>query len=347
MDNLNDLVNWGEKIQSELNLVDSDSFQDSSLFYIIIKANQQNPWFTKDNILLALQNCANMLGESTLNIWWNFYSNKKESFNKQKKIALIMAGNIPAVGFQDLLYILLTGNHAQIKLSSEDSFLIPFLLKYLLEINKEWGKRVEIVDKVKDFDAVIATGSNNSARYFEYYFGKFPNLIRKSRTSIAHIDGTETEFDWKNLQKDIYSYFGMGCRNVNFLGILNGVEIENVISKLEPEFQNNFKQHHKYLNNLDYHKSVCLINKIPFLDGGTVLFRESREIFSPLSVIHYSFFKDYNEWNEFIGINEGNIQCVIGDKNKQGSIKFGESQLPNLLDYPDNVDVTEFILGLN
>ncbi len=346
MNEFNDFIKLGDKLQIEILNLQKFEPEETNFLIAVNKAKQQNLWFTKENIVLALQNCVNMLGENSLSLWYSKYKSVNHLFNKNKKIALIMAGNIPAVGFQDLLYVLLTGNIAQIKLSSEDGFLIPAIADLLFSINFSWKEKIEFVNKIAHFDAVVATGSNNSARYFEYYFGKFPNIIRKSRTSILVINGDENEEDWKNIQKDVFTYFGMGCRSVNFLCLLNGVKVDGVIQNLETQKQIALLQHHKYLNNLDYYKSVFLINKQFFLDGGSVLFKESKEIFSPLSVLHFAYFDDLIELRGFIQSNEENIQCVI-DKNRNFSnIQPGGSQLPTLLDYPDNIDVTNFIIHL-
>jgi hypothetical protein len=346
MDNQLDFIRWGNLLQQEILNLQKEVPDINDFLVAVNKAKQQNTWFTKHNIVLALQNCVNILSESSVASWYNNYKSLTHRFNQNKKIALIMAGNIPAVGFQDLLYVLLSGNVAQVKLSSEDSFLIPALLESLYSINNNWRDKVDFVPKIAGFDAVIATGSNNSARYFEYYFGKYPNVIRKSRTSVAVIYGDENEQDWKNLQKDIFTYFGMGCRSVNFLCLLKGVEMEWVIQNLEPQNQHELLQHHKYLNNLDYHKSVFLINRQKFLDGGSVLFRESSDVFSPLSVLHFAFFDKVEQLNEFIESNEGDIQCVIDKNQKISKIQPGGSQLPTLMDYADNVDITNFILQL-
>jgi hypothetical protein len=341
-----DFIQWGRLLELEIKNLKQENPDSNNFLFAVNKAKQQNSWFTINNIVLALQNCVSFLSNDSLRLWSSNYKPHIQKCNQNKKIALIMAGNIPAVGFQDLLYVLLTGNNAQVKLSSEDSFLIPAMLEILYSVNNYWKSKIDLVTKISGFDAVIATGSNNSARYFEYYFGKFPNIIRKSRTSLAVIYGDENEQDWKNLQNDIFSYFGMGCRSVNFLCLLKGVSLERVIQKLEPQNQKELLYHHKYLNNLDYHKSVFLINREKFFDGGTVLFKESTEIFSPLSVIHYNFFENMDDVKLFINSNDTNLQCIVDKDQNIGKILPGTSQLPSLLDYPDNIDITNFILSL-
>jgi hypothetical protein len=252
-----------------------------------------------------------------------------------------MAGNIPGVGFLDLLCVLLSGHVAAVKLSRQDEIMIQVLMKWLLSIEPRFKKNLEFRDRLDHTDAVIATGSDNTARYFEYYFGKQPHIIRKNRTSVAVLDGTESKADIQHLGDDIFSYFGMGCRNVTKLYLPTGFDFAQFLPYLESFSAVGL--HHKYRNNYDYQKSIMLVNNVRHLDNGFLLARESADLVSPTSVLYYQFYSDTGELENLLGENPQKIQCIVG----KGRIDFGKAQSPEPWDYADGVDVLQFLDELN
>ncbi|WP_392437940.1 acyl-CoA reductase [Cruoricaptor ignavus] len=316
------------------------SAQQKDFAGILQRSEIENPWFTQQNLRFALNSWAELLNEENLNNWLKNY----EFLNKGKRIGLILAGNIPMVGFHDVICVILSGNFPLIKLSSKDRLLIPFLLKLWQEFS-EGDVQFEIVEKLQDFDAVIATGSNNTAHYLEFYFKDKPRIIRKNRTSIAILSGEETDADLQNLARDIFQYFGMGCRNVSRLFIPKSFEInrlfENFISF------GHIINHHKYANNYDYNKAIFLLNRDDFWDNNFVMLREEASLFSPISVLNFSRYENLQEVEEFITENETDIQAVVSNfQLKIPVVKFGEAQQPSLETYADNVDTMKFLAGL-
>lgn len=308
-----------------------------SLQTVINRQVSYNGWFTKENVRGSLLNLGSQLKYSPILGWSSSYT-----FNeKPKKVAVIMAGNIPLVGFHDFLSVLVSGNKIVAKLSSDDKTLLPALGQHLIEFVPGLKDRIVFTTgRIGEIDAVIATGSDNSMQYFEQYFGKYPNIFRKNRTSIAVLNGDETEEDIKSLGSDIFDYFGLGCRNVSHLMLPEGFELsrffEGVIS--HGEVINN----NKYGNNYDYNKAVYLMNKLEMLDNNFCLLRESNELFSPLSMIHYQFYKDQSDIDSYIKEHESKIQVVVG----RDYLDYGKAQCPALDDYADGVDVMAWLGGL-
>ncbi|WP_417428882.1 acyl-CoA reductase [Halpernia sp.] len=310
---------------------------DNEFANLIRISENENPWFTENYQKLALKDWASLLIEENLNEWLSKY-NFSES---RKRVGLILAGNIPLVGFHDIVCVILSGNIPLIKLSSKDKRLIPFLLK-LWKVFSENEIEYEFVEKLENLDSVIATGSNNTARYLEYYFKDYDRIIRKNRTSIAVIKGDETDEELQLLAKDIFTYFGLGCRNVTRLFIPKDFELERLFLNFL-----NFKNvinHHKYANNYDYNKAIYLLNQELFWDNNFVMLKEDEALFSPLSVVNFSIYENINEVKDFIEKNEQEIQCVVG---KSGfnfkTIPFGEAQHPNLNTFADNVNTLKFL----
>ncbi|MBL7858347.1 MAG: acyl-CoA reductase [Cyclobacteriaceae bacterium] len=324
------------KLGKYLHAIDEVEFQ-----VLLEKVRNENPWFTEESLLLSLNGLHNYLDDGRLRRWKSNYS---FSIGASKVVALIMAGNIPLVGFHDLLCILITGNCAQIKQSSKDSILIPFVTEKLIQLEPRFSDRIKFVDRLTDFDAVIATGSDNSSRYFQYYFGKYPHIIRQNRTSIAILTGTETDDELRALAEDAFSYFGLGCRNVSKLYVPEGY----MFSKLFEQWQHreNIIHHHKYCNNYDYQKSIMLVNRIPFLDNGFVMLTESARLVSPISVIYYEYYKDLSSLKENLENLKTKIQCMVG-KVSPATIPFGQAQSPELWDYADQIDTVKFLSELN
>jgi hypothetical protein len=304
---------------------------------VLKKSEIENPWFTADNQKFALTQWSDLLTQGNINEWLQNYSPSKT----RKKVGLILAGNIPLVGLHDVISVILSNHIPLIKLSSKDKTMLPFLLKKWSEFSEETID-FEFVERLENFDAVIATGSNNTARYLEYYFKNHLSIIRKNRTSIAVLKGDETEEELKLLAHDIFQYFGLGCRNVTRIFIPQ----EFVIDRLFESFID-FKEiinHNKYANNYDYNRAVYLLNQDKFWDNNFVMLKEDAQLFSPLSVINFSRYSSLDEVKDFIAENEESIQCVVA-KNELGidSIQFGEAQNPGLNTYADNVDTMKFL----
>ncbi|WP_316803770.1 acyl-CoA reductase [Pedobacter nototheniae] len=308
----------------------------------IFAAQNSNAWFTTDNVKKSILSFSEMLNEVDIDAWF-----KSVNFTaSSKKVGLILAGNIPMVGFHDVLCVLATGNIALIKLSSSDDKLLKTVLAELLKIEPAFEDKIQYVERLKDFDAVIATGSNNSSRYFDYYFSKVPNIIRKNRNSVAVLTGNETKEDIQNLGADIFDYFGLGCRNVSKLYFPAGYDIANFYEGIE-----NYQpiiNHFKYNNNYDYNKSIYLVNAAKHFDNGFLLLKEDDSLTSPLAVLFYEEYQHLEAVETILKDKEEQIQCVItkADLNMH-TFNFGESQHPKLWDYADNVNTIDFLNQLN
>ncbi len=305
---------------------------------LIINQEMLNPWFTPENVRSALKAIAGELTEKNLDEWINAYPELEEDTNPITA-GIIMAGNIPLVGFHDFLSVLISGNKIKAKTSSKDSQLIVYLANILEYINEEFKNLIEFTDShISDFDVIIATGSNNSSRYFEYYFGKYPNIIRKNRSSIAIIEGDEKEDDLLDLGTDIFSYFGLGCRNVSKIYLPAGYDI-SVFSDYWKKFEDVIRNV-KYANNYDFNKAVYIVNKDKFLDTGYLLLKESNALSSPVSVLYYEFYESRTTLKNELELLKENIQCLVG---REG-IPYGKAQSPKLWDYADGIDTIEFLL---
>lgn len=308
---------------------------------LVDSARQENAWFTKASIQMALQGLEQFLYTEQLTKWTRSYTLQPE---KSKTVALVLAGNIPLVGFHDFLCVLISGHHVQLKLSSKDSKLFRYIIKHLVWLEPRFEKLISIKeDKLENFDAVIATGGDNSARYFEYYFGKYPHIIRKNRTSCAILTGTESDADLNALGNDIFSYFGLGCRNVSKVYVPQGYDLARILSSLD--HYKDIIHHHKYCNNYDYQKSILLVNSSPFLDNGFILLQESNKLVSPISVLYYEYYKDREELKSNVKAIEEKLQCIVG-KVEPATINFGQAQYPLLWDYADQIDALKFLDAL-
>jgi hypothetical protein len=305
------------------------------------EAANENPWFTEANVRLALSGIQQNLTKENLNQWTSQYDFSQVT---SKNVGLVMAGNIPLVGFHDLLAVLISGHKAMVKLSSKDSRLITFLLEKLFTIKPDLRASVTIQQQaLKGFDAVIATGSDNTARHFEYYFRNVPNIIRRNRTSCAILTGQESEAELRKLGEDIFSYFGLGCRNVSKLYVPDDYDITKLF-----QAWNDFEpiiHHHKYANNYDYQKSILLVNKHPFLDNGFVLLQESDKLVSPIAVVYYQRYNTHQEVENLLTAAKEKIQCMVGNQ-APATVPFGQAQHPALWDYADGVDTLKFLASL-
>lgn len=312
---------------------------------LLIEVPKQNAWFTKENLFNSFIALIELLEKENITKWLSAY----EKINKPKekhKIGVIMAGNIPAVGFHDLLCVLISGNHFVGKFSSKDSTM-EFLCKTIIEIEPEFEKYISINEKIspKEIDAIIATGSNNTARYFEYYFGNKPNVIRKNRNSVAILNGKETKEQLEQLSNDIFMYFGLGCRSVSKVYIPENYAIENIFLSFEKH--SDLRNHNKYANNYDYHRAIYLMEQHKFLDNGFVILKENEALNSPVSVVHYQKYNNKDILKKELEILKEELQCIVGgEKIIDNMVDFGQSQKPTLSDYADNIDTMKFLLNL-
>jgi len=305
-------------------------------------ANANNGWFTEDNLRFACKSWSVALSEENLKQWLSAYTIKTKD---PKIVAIVMAGNVPLVGFHDFLSVLISGNKVVAKLSSNDKHLLPYLAEQLISIEAGFKDHIYFTEgKLENFDAVIATGSNNTARYFDYYFGKYPNIIRKNRNSVAVLSGTETTEQLESLADDIFRYFGLGCRNVSKIYIPKDYDFD-------PFFNAMFSwkhiiNDHKYINNYDYNKAVYLMSLFKILDNEFLLLKEDKGFSSPISVVFYEYYDSPERLAEHISENEENIQCVISEQALDKVTPFGKAQTPNLWNYADGTDTLEFLYKL-
>ena len=303
-----------------------------------------NSFFSKKNILKSLLSWSNVLTKKSID---NFLSNYLIKIKKrEKKVAIIMAGNIPLVGFHDFFCVILSGNFAIIKLSSKDSHLFKFILSFLVRENPDFSTKFDVVEnKLQIFDAVIATGNNISANQFELYFKKYPKIIRKNRHSIAILNGNETKKEIELLANDIFYYYGLGCRNVSKIFIPNNYNLDILFKSFV--LWNEVINKNSYANNYNYYRAIYLLNKEVFFDNGFVLLKESEKIGSPVGTIYFEYYKSDNQIKEMIKKNNEKIQCIVSNNNYPKTIKFGETQMPNLNDFADDIDTFNFLLKLN
>ncbi|HLV42532.1 MAG TPA: acyl-CoA reductase [Brumimicrobium sp.] len=327
---------WGEKAEkSALNPYVAGEFYDR-METAILGAKAHNGWFSEESIRESLMAIGESLSEESLSAWLANYPIVKNP----KSVGLILAGNIPLVGFHDILSTVLSGNKANIKLSRDDKILIPLLLEIIVALQPELKEQINIVDKLNDAEAVIATGSDNTARYFEKYFGHLPRVIRKNRTSVAVINGNETPEELKELGKDIFTYYGLGCRNVSHLLLPKDYDLDKIFGAIVGYGE--VINHNKYCNNYDYYKAIFLMNQEKIIENGFVLTRETEELFAPVAMLHYHFYETEEDAKTYIEEHKEKIQALIG----KDYIPFGAAQSPALDDYADGVDTMEFLTGL-
>jgi hypothetical protein len=305
-----------------------------------------NPWFTPEYLGKALNGIASMLEEDVLEKWLRPYSLSQPASVKVKTIGLVMAGNIPLVGFHDLMSVLATGHRVLARPSSKDDRLIKKIAGILSTIDPEIGGRISFTEDIlSGMDAVIATGSNNSARYFEYYFRNIPHIIRKNRNGVAVLTGNESDEELAALGEDIFTYFGMGCRNVTKLYIPEAYDLK-ILLKVLDRFQYLYR-HHKYGNNVDYYRTIYLMNRVPFLDNGVLLLKEDAAISSPVGVVFYERYSEIDALHIQLDLHREEIQCIVSaDRGILHSILPGSTQKPMPWDYADGVDTIRFLMEL-
>lgn len=331
------LVTWLDEA-----LTGANQQKKLQLTHILTEIHHANQWFTPEYVQFALSQICQTLKEVDI------HQEQLKSFycTKPHRIAIIMAGNIPAVGFLDLLHTLITGNIAICKLSSNDKILIPFLIEIMKDELPQLNEAVFFSDDIiKNFDAVIASGSNNAARYFNYYFSKYPHIIRKNRNSIAILTGNESHEELQKLADDVFIYFGLGCRNVSALFVPEMYDFEPLITAFQK--YHHISYHHKYMNNYDYYRAVFLLNYIPFYDGGFFLLTQHKSIQSPPAVIYYQHYQTVHQIKNFIHQHQNDIQCVVSFLPEISSIPAGTTQRTGLFDFADGINTLEFLKSLD
>ncbi len=323
---------------------------DEDLETAIRQSSAENQWFTDEHIRSALKAIAErFLDRDALGSWAAQYPLADPGY-PEKTVGLIMAGNIPLVGFHDWLCVFVAGQRAKVKLSDKDKRLLPLLVQKMGQWRQDSWAYTEFLsdtDFLKAFDAVIATGSNNTARYFEQYFGKYPNIIRRNRNSIAVLTGNETAPELYALGRDIFSYFGLGCRNVSKLYVPHGYDFDTLLEALH-EYRE-IIHHNKYKNNFDYNFTLFIINNIPHKNNGCLLLREDTALQARIASVHYEYYNNLEELDTSLISRKGDIQCIVGQVSLPhlSVLPFGKSQEPALTDYADGIDVMEFLSALN
>lgn len=341
-------MNLDERINAFIELgkvLKEPSSYPENLSMAIQKSQSANGWFIPEFVESALVNIGSALSEENIRKWLEPYKTKLENKKDQKVTGVIMAGNVPAVGFHDFLSILESGNIFKGKTSSTDPYLLPAIADILIEIEPRFKESITFTDaRLGEIDQIIATGSNNTSRYFEYYFGKYPNIIRRNRNSAAILTGKETEEEIKLLGKDIFTYFGLGCRNVSKLFVPKGYDFDHFFKGI---FDYSWVvNNNKYGNNYDYHKTLYLMKKTKLWDNGFIFLKEDIGLASPVASLFYENYNDVEELKDRLRMDKDHIQCLVAsDKSaSESAIPFGKTQQPELWDYADNVDTMKFLL---
>lgn len=324
------------------------SVPNNELFFekfeqLIQLSQSHNGWYTPEQVYFSIQSWAKALTQENLDQWTSSYN---FTTTEPKTIALILAGNIPLVGFHDFISVLVSGHNVLVKTSSDDQHLLPFLAKYLITVEPQLANKITFVaGKLEGFDAVIATGSNNTARYFEYYFKDKPSIIRKNRNSVAVLNGQETKEQLIALGEDIFRYFGLGCRNVSKLFVPKDYSFDAFFEAIF-EYQEVI-HYEKYANNYDYNKAVFLMSNYKLLDNGFLTLKEDSSHASPISSVFYEYYDSLTELEKRLKTEAETIQCIVSNNLIKNSIPFGQTQRPQLWDYADNVDTISFSLTIN
>lgn len=316
---------------------------ESDLQLLSKKAAVKNPWFTHENIAFAIQGISHLLQKDKIQQW---VASRHFQPEIPKTIGIAMAGNIPLVGFHDYLCILVAGHRAQVKLSTQDNELLPYLNQLLVDLEPRFNGCVTFEERLSKYDAAIATGSDNTGRYFSYYFKNVPHIIRRNRSSCAILIGGETDAEIDALGKDVFTYFGLGCRNVSKLYIPEEYDLIPLLRSWEKYTE--LINHNKYANNYNYQRSIHLINLKHFYDNGAVLLIEEQQLVSPIGTVYYERYSDQADLKSRISNHTDKLQCIVSAKGwYKGSIEFGKAQLPEVWDYADNIDTLKFLEDLN
>jgi len=346
IDAFSKLGNFLSQFKTE-DFIQKESVENNDVFFerftnAINGAQHKNGWFLPEQVIFSIAQWSKALQKESLLDWTNLYH-----FNiaEPKKVGIVMAGNIPLVGFHDLLSILICGHHALVKLSSNDVRLIPLMCEYLIGIEPNFENSIEFTQgKLENFDAVIATGSNNTARYFEYYFKGKPNIIRKNRNSVAVLTGNETKEELEALGEDVFRYYGLGCRSVSKFFIPRGYDFDAFYKSIF-KYQNLLK-HEKYTNNYDYNKAVYLMSNFKLLDNGFLMLKEDKSYSSPISSVFYEYYENYEDLKLLFEQKDKQLQCIVNFQKNTKNVDFGKTQYPDLQDYADGIDTVDFLLKI-
>lgn len=327
-------IKWGKVLNDP-----PDVWKEATL-----NASVQNSWFEPRFISLSLTNIVEeYLDEQKLRQWISGYALKD---CEPKKVGIIMAGNLPLVGFHDVLSVFISGHRSKIKLAQKDQVLWPVLLDLFLSVDDRVGPYFEVVEKLKEVDAVLATGSNNSARYFQYYFGKYPHIIRKNRVGVAVLNGYETDDDLLQLGQDVFLYFGLGCRNVSSLFVPRDYDFTRIL-KLWGQFHY-IKENNSYHNNYDYNLAIYIMGKMSYLSNDVIFLVEQESLASRIAAINYQYYDDIPQVIALLSNLQEDIQVVVSTMNLSPLETFlpGKAQVPGLGDYADGIDTLKFLIGL-
>ena len=322
--------------QSIVNYKSDDAWQA-----MLYKAQINNQWFELKQTEKSIQSWLDALTDENIDKWVSNYSLPLQIHGK--RMGIIMAGNIPFVGMHDLLVGVLTGYKVVAKCSSDDEFLPKFWIAEAAKINPIWGNQIEFSDQFKNVDAAIATGSNNSSRYFEYYFRNIPHILRKNRNSIAVLTGNETEDELIAFGNDVFDYFGLGCRNVTKVYLPEGYEFKTLFDVWEKSHAD-VAFHNKYVNNYNYHKALLLMNLDPHIDAGYVLMKDRKELYSPVGMVNYEYYSNINELKAVFAEIAENIQCIVSENTEITHLRLGQTQCPTLWDYADGIDTMQWAI---
>tara|TARA_B100000497_G_scaffold84043_1_gene93687 strand:+ start:2748 stop:3767 length:1020 start_codon:yes stop_codon:yes gene_type:complete len=336
-------MNLKDRIKALVELSKVLNKDNEELAAKVFQSKLYNQWFTEENSWKSIEAIkTQFLDESILNDWTSKYQIKDRS--DIKKVGLVLAGNIPLVGWHDIMCCFVVGHKALIKLSDKDKFLTPFFIKQLEAIDSRTSQYFEIIERLKDFDAVIATGSNNTSKYFENYFGKYPHIIRANRNAVAVLTGKETDEEIKNLGADIFEYFGLGCRNVSMCLVPQDLNWERYLS-IWHEGYKQYSQHNKYKNNFDHNVSLFILNKTKYMISGSLIVKEDPSIASRISSMHYQCYNTQEGLTVYLTDNRDLIQCVVSSNEIEGidTFRFGHAQHPKINDYADGVDTMNFL----
>ncbi len=344
-------IKTGEKIARVLRAKSQEglTIAEAALLDEIKQSKTKNAWFTEENVRHALEGIAFILKPENFLPWINTYDQLKKSGQNPKTVAVIMAGNLPVVGFHDFMCVLLSGHRFLGKLSSQDKHLPVRVAELVGEAQPAMNNMYSFTEgMVREFDAIIATGSNNSSRYFEYYFGRHPHIIRKNRNSLAILTGQETDDELQALSDDIFLFFGRGCRNVSKVFIPKYFDIKRLIKNFSK--WEKLKDHNKFYNNYEYQKAIMLVNQTPHLDSGFSIIKQDANLSSPLAVVHYDTYSDAKELGSYINLQRGNIQCIVSSDprivNCSKTVLPGKAQSPGPSEFADGVDTIAFLTEL-
>jgi hypothetical protein len=344
---MNDTISFKERVEAFITLGKYFDFGFVFMEDMIQHQIAQNHWFTADFIHTAIDAITTMLQEEPLMRFYEKYAPFFEIKSPNEVVAVISAGNIPMAGFHDFFAVLVSGCSYQGKLSKEDNLLLRSVAKVLITIEPRFKNKILFTTQPKDFDRIITTGSNNSARYFEYYFGKYPHILRKNRNSVAVLSGKETTLQLELLFEDIFLYFGMGCRSVSLLFVPKNYNFDLFITICESK-KAAIEQHAHYCNNLDYQKTIHLMNKIPYQDAGIALLTENKGLQSPVGIIHYVYYEKISEVQSYLDAHRDAIQCIVSTVEQiDASIDFGSAQYPKIDEFADGIDVVKWLLNVD